>query len=68
MPVGRSVSLLVQRSTRVLPPTNERSSGGRFVRSLAAAQFRRRSLANYEYSLSERYAVIGCKLQVVILC
>jgi len=46
----------------------KRSSGGRFTRSLASAQCRGRSLTNYEYSLTGRYAVVGCNLQVPILC
>jgi len=50
------------------PKSCPRSSGGRFARSLAAALCRYRSLANYEYSSIGRYAVIGCKLQVAILC
>jgi len=60
--VCRSVGPAFESSTRVLPPQSsvKRSSGGR---QRAAAQCRRRSLANCEYSSIGRYAVIGCKLQ-----
>jgi len=46
-----SVGAAVEPSTRVLPPQSfvTRSSGGRFARSLTAAQYRWRSLVNNEF-------------------
>jgi len=63
---SRSVGPAVEPYTRVLPPQSsvKRSSGGRFARSLAGMQYRRRSLANYEYSSIGRYAVADCNLHV----
>jgi len=62
-----SVGPAAEPSTQVLSPQSsvKRSAGGRFARSLAPApaQCRWRSLANYEYSTTGRYAVISCKLQ-----
>jgi len=60
IPVGRSVGPAIVPSTQVSSPQSYvmRSSGGRFARSLAAAQCRWRSLANYEYSSIGRYGTL----------